>query len=139
MSRARRRADELTAGAAKVAAEDGSDPRRDFDRRTWGDRPSASGRKAKQLCEQVERALQVVFPGLADEVLRGLVVVRVEPAPHSGRLLVTVAGPAPADATDPLAALTVAEHLARASGHLRTEVAAAVNRRRAPELVFRVE
>lgn len=77
----------------------------------------------------------VILPCLADEVLRNLTVVSVEPAPHSGRLLVTVAGPSPADATDQHA---VSEHLARAAGLLRSEVASAVHRRKAPELVFHV-
>ncbi len=135
MSRRRKRVDELATSAIETAAEDGTDPRRDFDRRTWGEARSPAGRKARQLCEQVHRALTVIFPGLADDVLQSLLVVSVEPAPHSGRLLVTVAGPTPTDATDPP---PVAEHLVRAVGRLRSEVAATVHRRKAPELVFRV-
>jgi ribosome-binding factor A len=94
-----------------------------------------AGRKARQLCEQVRDALGVILPGLADEVLQNLTVVAVEPAPHTGRLLVTVAGPGPADAADRAVA---AEHLERAAGLIRREVAAAVHRRKAPELAFRV-
>jgi ribosome-binding factor A len=131
MSRKRSRGRELL--AAEVGPEDGTDPRRFHDRRGQHGKPP--GRKAHQLCGQVAHALLVILPGLADEVLRDLTVVSVEPGPHSGRLLVTVAGPAPADATDRPA---VGEHLLRAAGLIRTEVAAAVHRRKAPELVFRV-
>lgn len=126
MSRKRSRGRELLSSAAEVGPEDGSDPRRFHDRRGTHGKPP--GRKAHQLCGQVAQALLVILPGLADEVLRDLTVVSVEPAPHSGRLQVTVAGPAPTDATD--------RHLRLAAGLLRTEVASAVHRRKAPELVF---
>ena len=128
MSRKRSRGRGLLGSAAEVGPEDGSDPRRFHDRRGLHGKPP--GRKARQLCGQVAQALQVLLPGLADEVLQDLVVVSVEPAPHSGRLLVTGAVPVPADATD---------RLHRAAGLIRSEVAAAVHRRKAPELVFLVE
>jgi len=133
MSRKRSRGQDLLSGAAEIGPEDGTDPRRDHDRR--GVHGKTPGRKAHQLCGQVQQALLVILPGLADEVLRNLTVVSVEPAPHSGRLLVTVAGPAPTDATDLHA---VGEHLHRAAGLIRSEVARAVYRRKAPELVFHV-
>jgi ribosome-binding factor A len=129
MSRKRSRGREVLSTAAEVGPEDGTDPRRFHDRRGAHGKPP--GRKAHQLCGQVHQALLVILPGLADEVLRNLTVVSVEPAPHSGRLLVTVAGPVPADATD--------RHLRLAAGLLRSEVAGAVHRRKAPELIFRVE
>lgn len=129
MSRKRSRGQALLGSAAEVGPEDGTDPRRDFDRRGLHSKPM--GRKARQLCGQVQQALLVILPGLADDVLRDLTVVSVEPAPHTGRLLVTVAGPAPADATD--------RHLRLAAGLLRSEVASAVHRRKAPELIFRVQ
>ena len=94
-----------------------------------------AGRKALQLCGQVRDALGVILPGLADEVLQNLTVVSVVPAPHAGRLLATVAVPTPADAADRTAA---AEHLDRAAGRIRREIAAAVHRRKAPELAFEV-
>lgn len=87
------------------------------------------------MCGQVRDALIAILPGLADEALRELTVVSVEPAPHTGRLMVTVAVPRPADATD---RTPVADRLTAAAGHLRTEVAAAVHRRRAPELAFQL-
>jgi ribosome-binding factor A len=94
-----------------------------------------AGRKALQLCGQVRDALGAILPVLADEVLQNLTVVSVEPAPYTGRLRVTVAVPSPADATDRTAAV---EHLGRAAGMIRREVAAAVHRRKAPELAFEV-
>jgi ribosome-binding factor A len=123
-----------TASAAEAGSEDGSDPKRFHDRRSWND-PRRPGRKARQLCGQVADALRVILPGLADEVLQNLTVVAVEPAPHTGRLLVTVAGFVPTDVTD---RDTAAEHLAHATGRIRSEVASAVHRRKAPELVFAV-
>lgn len=112
MSRKRSRSRDLMASAAEPSAEDGSDPKRFHDRRTW-DQPRKPGRKALQLCGQVADALRAILPALADEVLQNLTVVSVEPAPNSGRLLVTVAGPAPADVTDRDA---VTGHLSRAGG-----------------------
>ncbi len=67
-------------------------------------------------------------------MLNGLTVVSVEPAPHGGRLRVTVA----ADAADVIDRATVGRHLARATGAIREEVASAITRRKVPELVFTV-
>lgn len=108
-----------------LGPDDRLDPRRFHDRR--GRRPG--GRKALQLCEQVRHALSVALAGLGDEVLQSLTVLGVEPAPHSGRLRVTVTGPDRGLAE---------RRLAAAAGRLRTEVAASINRRKAPELVFAV-
>lgn len=118
--------------ATDLGTEDGSDPKLFHDRRSWN-APRRPGRKAHQLCGQVADALRVILPALADEVLQNLTVLTVEPAPHSGRLLVTVAGPVPTDVTD---RDTPEERLTQAGGRIRSEVAAAVHRRKAPELVF---
>ena len=117
--------------------EDGADPRRFHDRRLRlrAGKSRGPGRKALQLCGQVKDALAGIFAGLSDGVLRDVAVVSVEPAPNTGRLMVTVAVPSPADATDRAAA---ADHLGRAVGKLRADVAAAICRRHAPELAFRV-
>ncbi len=124
----------MTTSAADPGPEDGTDPKRWHDRRSWH-RPRSPGRKALQLCGQVADALRALLPGLADEVLQNLSVLSVEPAPNTGRLLVTVAAPATADVTD---RRTAAGHLTRAIGRIRSEVASAVHRRRAPELTFAV-
>lgn len=120
--------------AAEIGEDDGFDPRRFGDRRglhTSG--RDGPGRKALQLAAQAREAVSVALAGGADAVLRELTVVSVRPAPHSGRLMVTVA--VPADVTDRPAVETRLRH---ATGWLRASVATAVNRRRAPELVFEV-
>jgi ribosome-binding factor A len=116
---------------AEVHPDDGVDPR---------EQSKSSGRKkaprkGQQLCKQVAETLDGVLAGEGDAVLRSLRVVAVAPAPDLARLLVTVASALPGDAIDPAAVL---DHLERASGHLRSEVAAAITRRKAPSLAFRV-
>ena len=81
------------------------------------------------------RTLALVLDGESgDPVLRDLLVASVVPAPNSSRLLVTVS---PAPGADDLDQATVAGHLERARGWLRSEVAGAINRRKAPDLAFR--
>ncbi len=110
---------------------DGQDPR--YDRQTPGRR---AGRKCLQLCGQVARTLAAVLAGeCGDDLLRDLVVESVTPAPNAGRLLVTVSL---APSADPALADSAAERLERARGRLRAEVAAAVHRRRVPDLLFRL-
>ncbi len=121
---------DLLSGTAEVGPGDGLDPR--LDRR--GQDGRELGRKTLQLCGQVATTLQGLLPSCGDDVLRDLEVIGVTPA-GSGRLLVTV-GPAPS--AQVLAEAIILEHLARAHGWLRNEVATAVHRRKAPDLVFRV-
>jgi ribosome-binding factor A len=99
-------------------------------------RTDAHGRKTLQLCEQVKRAVHEILADCADDVVRNLMVVSVVPAPNTGRLKIAVAVPLTADATD---RATVETHLQRASGFIRTQVAAAISRRNVPELVWTVE
>ena len=90
-------------------------------------------RKTLQLCAAAERALSLFLSGCADDGLMELSVESVIPAPDSGHLLATfrrgAGGPADEE---------ILERLARLRGAMRTEVAAAVSRRRAPELIFRL-
>ena len=130
----RRRQDKATPPglAAEAGPEDGADPRA-FHQKPW-DAPKQAGRKARQLCGQVKNALHAALAACGDEVMQGLTVTGVEPAPHSGRLRVLITLPA-----DGAVSLAAAEtHLRRAAGKLRAEVAAAVSRRYTPELVFEV-
>jgi ribosome-binding factor A len=129
MSRRRRKVIEFFTLAAEVGSEDGSDPK-DFHAKPWN-APKKATRKGQQLCAQVKCALHTALAGCADVVLQAGSVVSVEPAPHTGRLLVLVS----AGETD-RAALEAA--LIRATGFLRTESASAICRRHAPELVFEV-
>ncbi len=122
---------EMLSACDDVGPGDGTDPRYDF--RSPADK--ARNRKALQLCGQASEALNLALASCGDDVLRDLFIRSVVPAPNSGRLLVTVErSPSSAEVGD-------AEVLARlqaAAGLLRREVAAAINRRRAPELTFRV-
>ena len=115
---------------AEVGPEDGIDPR--YVRREPP--PNRAARKTLQLCKQVERELSLALAGdCADPVLGDLQVLSVEPAPNSARLLVTVS---PSPSAAPLDANEVTAHLARASGKLRCEIAAAIHRKKTPELAF---
>jgi ribosome-binding factor A len=124
---------DLLSGCAEPGPGDGQDPRYD----TCPGSQKVANRKARQLCGEVSRTLGSILAGeCADEVLRDLLVVSVVPAPNSSRLLVTVSRgtePPPEDAVP-----RILEHLERARGLLRTEMAAALHRRRVPDLTFRV-
>jgi ribosome-binding factor A len=83
------------------------------------------------MCKQVQRTLSYVLGDCHDAVLRDLFVERVEPAPDSTHLLVSVS--VLGGAHPPLRVL---EHLHLHHGRLRSEVATAINRKKAPELSF---
>jgi ribosome-binding factor A len=114
-----------------VGPEDGIDPRRS--RRE--PRRTAKNRKALQLCGQVAKTLHLVLSECADPMLRDLLVVSVVPAPDSTRLLVTVRHNSPSEQVQ---RAPVQEHLRRAYGMLRSEIAAAIHRKKVPELLFDV-
>lgn len=118
--------------AAEIGPEDGSDPK-EFHGKPW-DAPKQAGRKARQLCGQVRDVLHLALPGCGDAVLQAVTMVSVEPAPHTGRLRVVCAVPPDGG----VSRATAEEHLRRAAGVLRAEVASAVHRRHAPELTFDV-
>jgi ribosome-binding factor A len=119
---------EMLSSCADIGPEDGADPR-DFFKKPAG---KVANRKALQLCGQIARTLSLVLWECGDDVLRELIVERVQPAPTSARLLVTLSSPRNAD--EELAM----QHVERAAGLLRREVAAAIHRRKTPELTFRV-
>ncbi len=115
-----------------LGPEDGVDPRTEL-----RDRPRpVHNRKALQLCSQIAKTLHGALQGECDdEVLRDLLVQSVEPAPDSTRLLVTVSlSPAAPERTP----VEVLEHLHQAHGRLRSEIAAAIHRRKTPDLMFRL-
>jgi len=83
------------------------------------------------VCRQVFDALTYAFAELDDPVIDELVLVSVTPAPSAARVQVNLV---PAHAgVDRQAALA---QLTAVAADLREEVAAEVNRRRVPELVF---
>ncbi|HEY8746729.1 MAG TPA: hypothetical protein VIM11_02065 [Tepidisphaeraceae bacterium] len=89
-------------------------------------------RKDQQLCRQAQRALMYAIPGdLGDSLLQELTVESVLPAPNASRLLVRLTSPrGPGDAPE------ILERLSRVEKYLRAQVAAAITRKRAPELTF---
>src|SRR5262249_22123031 len=133
---------EMLSACNDLGPDDGVDPRTQG-RPSWDTgRGRVPNRKALQLCGQVARTLAGVFGECSDAVLRELLIESVVPAPNSSRLLVTVSLPghvlgttaaSPADQ-----ARRASEHLERAHGLLRGEVAPAIHRRRTPDLLFRV-
>ena len=129
MNRKRVSRKKLQSLCAEVHPDDGSDPS-EFFRPT---RKQGSNRKANQLCHQVGETLSLALSGEFDEVLRDLRVAVVTPAPDATQLLVLVV---PAVAGSDLDPDAVRAKLAAASGRLRSEVAAAITRRRAPKLLF---
>ncbi len=129
MSR-RKKSDEFTNLAADSSPEDGGDPK-EFHAKPWNS-PKKTGRKAQQLCEQVKDALHSALAACGDPAVQAASVLTVGPAPHTGRLRVLLGVPADVGRAAVEAAVT------RAAGHLRAEVARAINRRYAPELAFEV-
>ncbi len=88
-------------------------------------------RKAQQFCRQVQRALNLALTDRnASDGISGLFVEDVFPAPDCGRLLVHVLIPAGRPVADAVSALR------RDAPRLRSEVAMAITRKRAPELFF---
>jgi ribosome-binding factor A len=123
--------DVLSNYRAQIDADDGADPR-DFLKKETHFR--GAGRKAQQLCAQVAETLQQVLGESADAIVQSLHVASVVPAPDASQLLVIVAPAVGAQ----FSAAEAEEAIARAGGWLRSEVAAAITRKRAPQLVFRV-
>jgi ribosome-binding factor A len=119
---------DLLAPCAVPGLGDGIDPR--LDRREG--RGVAFNRKARQLCAEVARTLNGILAESGDDVLRDLLVESVVPAPNTARLLVTIP---PSSAIE---ASQILQHLERTRGRLRREIAAAICRRRVPDLVFRM-
>lgn len=128
----RRKRSKLQDLTGQVGEEDGADPRKFFDRRSR----ARVDRKAYQLCRQVAETLNYVLSGdTGDDVLRGLYVESVDPAPDASRLLVSVA---PLDRSDQTPPEDYLARLVAAGGKLRSEVAASISRRKTPELTFRI-
>jgi ribosome-binding factor A len=98
------------------------------------DRGSARRRaehKARQLCRQVQRALNLALAERgSDPELEQLYVDIVTPAPGCGHLLVHIVAPANRTLPDVLASLR------RDAPRLRAQVASAISRKHAPELSF---
>ena len=98
---------------------------------TGWSRRARQEQKARQLCRQVQRALNLALGGeCGDDVLRALYVAEVTPAPDAGHLMVHVVVPGGVSVVE------VLERLGRVGPRLRGIVARVVTRKRAPELAF---
>jgi ribosome-binding factor A len=92
-------------------------------------------RKTLQLCEQVKHALEYALSGESnDDLLRMLYVAKVEPAPDADRLMVTVVPLTKDEHPDPAEVMT---RLHAHAGPLRSSVAAAISRRKVPDLIYK--
>lgn len=89
--------------------------------------------KDLQVCRQVYDVLALALAEIDDPVIDDLILARVMPAPNAGRVQVILV-PSRADIDEGEALARIAEYV----DELREEVAAEVNRRRVPELVFRI-
>jgi ribosome-binding factor A len=117
---------------ARLYEDDGLNPARD----SKIERPTSTDRKTRQLCSQVARAVDLSLSGeCRDALLQQLRVATVEPAPDTKRLLVTLA---PVFSDESLDVARTMARLALVHGVLKREVAAAISRKRTPELTFRI-
>ncbi|HEX6987531.1 MAG TPA: ribosome-binding factor A [Planctomycetaceae bacterium] len=105
------------------------------ERRGGGRRPRRGpGVRDRRLCEQVRHALEYALSGESnDDLLRMLYVARVDPAPDVDRLMVTVVPLTKDERPDPAAVIA---RLHAHTGALRSAVAAAISRRKVPELMY---
>ena len=131
MTRQKQSKDLLSSYRADIDADDGADAREFFKKGS----SKTNNRKSQQLCAQVADTLgQLIGGDTADEILQSLRLIEVSPAPDASQMLVLVG---PAAGAPELAAREVLAALNGASGWLRTEIAAAITRKRAPRLIFR--
>jgi len=125
----------MLACCGEIQDDDGLDPRQFFKSRSRSH--GKRDRKAQQLCRQVQQTLSLVLSGeYADEVLQSLFVESVVPAPNASQLLVTVS--AAHDGQDAVESGLILHKLEHVSDRLRSEVAAAISRRKTPRLMFQV-
>ncbi len=109
---------------AELGPGDGLDPKLERER---ADRTGCH-RKQRQLCGQVARALDLALGSVGSGPLQGASVVAVHAGRDSARLEVHITH------ADPTPALVAG--LCVAQGWLRSEVAAAITRKRTPYLDF---
>lgn len=129
----KRTREQMLAHCGEIHADDGIDPREFFKVNRIHKKED---RKAKQLCRQVAETLDQVLSGeISDDVLRGLRVSSVVPAPDASRLLVTLY--ADCDPNE-FNRDEIEQRLAVRQGQLRCEIAASITRKKTPTLAFNV-
>lgn len=114
----------------EIHDDDGIDPRTYFKNHR---KKKKEHHKTRQLCRQVEQTLSYVFSDCADERLLGLSVLKVQPAPGAAQLLVTLHSDSPGECV-----AEILQRLVRLEGRLRSEIAAAISRKRTPRLRFQI-
>ena len=129
----KRTREQMLAHCSEIHEDDGIDPREFF---KASRNHKKEDRKAKQLCRQIAETLDQVLTGeISDDLLRGLQVSGVMPAPDSSRLLVTLysdCGPEEFNRDE------IELRLAARHGQLRCAIAASITRKKTPTLVFNV-
>lgn len=129
----KRAREQMLAHCSEIHEDDGIDPREFFKANRIHKKED---RKAKQLCRQVAETLDQVLSGeISHDVIRGLRVSSVVPAPDASRLLVTLYSdcePKDFNRTE------IEQRLAARHGQLRCEIAASITRKKTPTLVFNV-
>ncbi|QDT55363.1 ribosome-binding factor A [Caulifigura coniformis] len=129
----RRQREQLRALCGELHEDDGVDPRRYFRPARQRDQDH---RKSRQLCRQVQRTLDLVLTGeTRDELLASLKVVSVLPGRDASQLLVTVTADVP---PDQFRREQIEAQLALVQGRLRSEIAAAITRKKTPVLTFQI-
>ena len=131
MKRDQLRREQMRAMCGELHEDDGVDPREYF---ASGRGRHKRDRKADQLCHQVKQTIELVLAGeFDDDLLLGLQVVSVSPEPDTAQLAVRVATLLPPDRYD---ADAITRRLSEVAPFIRSQVAQAITRKRAPKLVF---
>lgn len=92
-------------------------------------------RKLNQLCRQIQQRMNLVFAGDCDDpLLEGLYVQSVIAADRSNLIVEIVL----AKNADHLRLQAILQRLNAMRGFLRSEIAAAIHRKRTPQLMFQI-
>ena len=128
----KRTREELLAFCGELQDDDCIDPKEYFKPNR---QLAKANKKAKQLSRQVGQTLELTIADCDDEWMQLLRIVRVQPAPDSSRLLVTIGVDMPRDQFDRDEILT---RLQVQTGRLRAEIGRSISRKRIPNLTFSV-
>ncbi len=116
----------------ELTQDDGIDPRIYFSNTT----KKTSDRKTRQLCKEIKQTIALTLAGEMNEpILANLEVIQVDPISGSRDFMVILAWNGHKDYFEPK---EIALTLQKVSGFLRSEIAHSINRKRVPELSFRL-
>jgi ribosome-binding factor A len=132
MKSKRRFIDVMESLCGELGPEDGTHPRKFFSKES----KRSLHKKTYQLCKEIQLTLNLTLAGeLNDPLLRELTVFSVEPLPESSDLIVVFSWNGDCSQFD-FSKIRLA--VQNVSGRLRSEVAQAINRKRVPELSFKL-